>query len=351
MAVRMASCCLLALPAASAEQKESNVAGAGTDAEDTDAEDVARQHFTRALVYVDDGAFGLAISEFERAYRAHPHPSVLYNLGLAYARAGDPVRATETLERYLAETDEADSARRAAVEAVLNEERAKVGEVIVLTSPDDARVRIGDRDYSPPHGEAVRLLAREWTVLVTSDGYAPSTLSLPLAPGEHRLVQVALAPEVKTIATSSDAGLQPDASRATEADVMAPEWRRTPASSDRTRTVGYVTAATGLAALATGVAFYVVSSNEFGTWQDRQRQLDVEWQRGRPFTADLAERQGRNDELARDVAAHDRWALGLGVGGGVLVAVSLPLLLWTGANESTGELQARGDGVTWRTTW
>jgi hypothetical protein len=186
---------------------------------------------------------------------------------------------------------------------------------------------------------------------VTSDGYQPSALSLTLAPNEHRFVHVALASEMKAAAAASVVDPRPLDTLAVGTEPVSPERSWTPAGDGRARTIGYVTAATGLAALATGVGCYFLSSNAFGTWQERQARLDDEWQQGQPYPPDLDDRQRRNDGLARDVAAQDRWALGLGVGGGVLLAVSLPLFFWTEAEASTSTLAAHGDRLTWRATW
>src|SRR5689334_19745800 len=62
--------------------------------------DTARAHFERGYALAQQGAFEPAVAEFELAYAASPHFSVLFNLGQAYGASGRAVQAERTLLRY-----------------------------------------------------------------------------------------------------------------------------------------------------------------------------------------------------------------------------------------------------------
>lgn len=61
----------------------------------------AREHFARGYALAEAGNPAAAIGEFEQAYSQSPNPSVLYNLGQAYAAAGRSSEAIDALQRYL----------------------------------------------------------------------------------------------------------------------------------------------------------------------------------------------------------------------------------------------------------
>src|SRR6185503_7960525 len=78
----------------------------------TDAKAKARAHFDRGVVLASEGKLEAAIAEFEDAYEASPHYSVLFNLGQAQAARGHSVEALDAFRRYVADGGSAVSAAR-----------------------------------------------------------------------------------------------------------------------------------------------------------------------------------------------------------------------------------------------
>lgn len=76
--------------------KDARAAAGGVDAK---AE--ARRLATRAQVHFDLGEYEQAIAAYREAYRVHPTPGLLYNLGQAYRLMGDCVSATTMYRNYL----------------------------------------------------------------------------------------------------------------------------------------------------------------------------------------------------------------------------------------------------------
>jgi hypothetical protein len=75
------------------------VARAEEAASENEAE--AKRLAARAQVHFDLGEYGLAIVDYREAYRLHPAPGLLYNLGQAYRLSGDCVSATVMYRNYL----------------------------------------------------------------------------------------------------------------------------------------------------------------------------------------------------------------------------------------------------------
>jgi hypothetical protein len=63
----------------------------------------ARRHFQRGLAHYNLYEYKDAITEFEAAYRLHPDPSILYNLGQSYRLSNQPDEALKFYKTYLRE--------------------------------------------------------------------------------------------------------------------------------------------------------------------------------------------------------------------------------------------------------
>ncbi len=66
-----------------------------------DARTDARRHFRRGMALIEGGNLDGGIAQLQLAYDALPHENVLYNIGRAYAEAGQYERAIEYYQRYV----------------------------------------------------------------------------------------------------------------------------------------------------------------------------------------------------------------------------------------------------------
>jgi hypothetical protein len=106
-----------------------------------DAGPSAREHFNRGYAFAEKGDPHSAIREFELAYATNPNPSVLYNLGQAYAAAGRSSDAIETLERYLSLSGASvPAARLAQINAQLQFHAQRVGKLSIEAEPPSAEI-------------------------------------------------------------------------------------------------------------------------------------------------------------------------------------------------------------------
>ena len=110
----------------------------------------AREHFARGYTLAESGNPDAAIREFEQAYAASPNPTVLYNLGQAYAAAGRSSDAIETLQQYLRVVGSAaGDARIRQVSSVLEYHAARVAKVTVTVEPVHAVLTVDGRTLDP----------------------------------------------------------------------------------------------------------------------------------------------------------------------------------------------------------
>lgn len=153
----------------------------------------ARDHFDRGLELVRDGDLCGAIEAFEAAHRASPHVAVLYNLGQAYAAVGRSLDAVRVLEVYLAEAGDSVSAhRRQAVTTLVARERSRLATIDVVAQPSDATLSIDGKVHTLGPRATFVLDAGHHVIHVSHPRHVSRILTLDLAPGEQRRVELAL---------------------------------------------------------------------------------------------------------------------------------------------------------------
>jgi len=151
--------------------------------------DEARFHFQNGLVLADANRFEEAAIEFERAYALSPRPAVLFNIAMAYANARRSARAVDYLRRYLTRAEaEADQRRVRDAQARLTKLMTVVGEIDVVTEPQEARVLLDGEPVTSP----VILDPGVHMLEAAAEGFVPSSRSLRISQGERQTVRVAL---------------------------------------------------------------------------------------------------------------------------------------------------------------
>lgn len=128
----------------------------------------AREHFAAGYALAEKGDAAAAIAEFELAYAASPNPSVLYNLGQAYAAVGRSGEAVEAWQRYLKLSGSS-----------VGEPRTRQVEALIA--------------YHTQRSGALELALEPATAEVSIDGHAleRGTTMLRVNPGTHVLTAVA----------------------------------------------------------------------------------------------------------------------------------------------------------------
>jgi hypothetical protein len=165
-------------------------------AEDNTAK--ARALFQNGLALAQQGELAAALREFEAAYAARPHYSVLYNIAQARAALGRPVEAIAAFQSYLADGGKHISeARREEVEALIATNRRRIGQLRISGGNAATRVWLDGRELSESaRGQAISLAQGEHS-LVFWDGSAPPESRTLLLQAEDA-VEVSM-PEQATI--------------------------------------------------------------------------------------------------------------------------------------------------------
>jgi hypothetical protein len=131
----------------------------------------AKKLFDQGVAAMDEYDYKAALSSFTEAYKAAPHWAVLAHIGNCHAKLNQPVESIKAYEQYLKEggedipADQRDSARKA-----LEEQKRKVGTLILLVKPSNAKVNIDGEVIGSPPFEEISLKAGPHHILVIRDG-------------------------------------------------------------------------------------------------------------------------------------------------------------------------------------
>ncbi len=159
-----------------------------------DSTQAADRHFTRGLSAAGAGKMALAASEFERAYEAVPHYSVLYNLGLVYASLGRNADAVRVLGRYLSDGGEQVSERRRKeVAGIVSQRSVGLSHVRLQIEPEGGTVTLDARTLAPAElGAPTPIDPGRHLLSVRRDGYETAVLPFDVAAAETASLEVKL---------------------------------------------------------------------------------------------------------------------------------------------------------------
>lgn len=204
-ALCLAAGLFITLPAG-AEENEANAPDSAIQAEKStpelteEAKKEAAERFQRGLSFYEDGDYGLALIEFERAYQLVPDYRVLYNIGQVSIQLSRSSQALRALRAYLEQGGDALSEER--VEAVnrdLEMLHARTAH-LVLKGTEGAEVMIDDESYGTlPLDGPLLLDAGRHKLEVRKEGFRDYSERLTLAGAEERRISVQL--EEKPTAT------------------------------------------------------------------------------------------------------------------------------------------------------
>jgi tetratricopeptide (TPR) repeat protein len=168
--------------------------------ERTDAETraLAGQHFDRGIAFYNEHRYDAALAELARAYELAPAHQTLYNLARVHAALGHAVEATRAYEHYLRDAgDRLPPRRRAEAERALEEQRARIGQLMVRVDVAGATIAIDGVDVATtPLAIAIPLSAGAHTVEVRAPGHETSRRAVAIAGQSETLLELELREEV-----------------------------------------------------------------------------------------------------------------------------------------------------------
>jgi PEGA domain-containing protein/tetratricopeptide repeat protein len=209
-----------------------------------DPREVAGEHFARGFSLASHGDFEAALREFNDAYAASPHFSVLYNIGQAHVALGRPVSAIETLTRYLDEGgDEIPSDRQRQVATQIAALEAALGHLSIRTDQPGVRILVDGRNVGrTPLPRSIDVAAGRHEVSASYDGSKTTTRVIAIGQDEVRILELRLPPP--TAESAAAAARQ----AVLEATTAAETARRAAAAADAALRVVALTQAASRAA-------------------------------------------------------------------------------------------------------
>lgn len=114
-----------------------------------------------------------AISKFEDAYAARPHPVIFFNIGKCYEQLGETAKALRAYRDYLRLAPEAKD-KETVSDAIANLERRLrekgMQQLMVFADPPNARISVDGKDLGGSPA-SVELIAGNHALTVTAEGY------------------------------------------------------------------------------------------------------------------------------------------------------------------------------------
>ncbi|MCA9674016.1 MAG: PEGA domain-containing protein [Kofleriaceae bacterium] len=170
-----------------------------------EAKQQAKAAFGRAEAAEKRKDWQTAITEYQAAYDALPHPDVLYNIAVDFERLEEYRDAATYYRRYLDEKD--DAADRAKVEALIEKLRARPGVVSVITDDAGQAVQI-DGEVRGRTPLEVKLAGKHEVAVKGTDG-TWTRREIDVEYGEAKEVRVSLIAHDGTLIVGSNvAGAQ-----------------------------------------------------------------------------------------------------------------------------------------------
>lgn len=158
----------------------------------TPEDESARRHFQSATALYEAGDYDLALVEFQLAYDAKPHPTVLRNVAATQERLRRYPDAIRTLERFLREATGASlRAERSAIEAHLVGLRSLVGRIEVVLADPGFAIEVDGRPAGvSPLDDPVEVPLGTRRVVATREGWEPQTVEVRVEGGGTARVEL-----------------------------------------------------------------------------------------------------------------------------------------------------------------
>jgi tetratricopeptide (TPR) repeat protein len=138
----------------------------------------AREHYTKGKALYDEKKFAEALTEFQAAYEAKSHPTVLKSIAECEVALGTISAAIATLDKYLADPEAPD---KASVEARVGELKNMPVKVAITSQPEGAKISVAGTEIAEVTPANIELAAGEYIVTLSSEGFDPVSRSIAVS--------------------------------------------------------------------------------------------------------------------------------------------------------------------------
>lgn len=281
----------------------------------------AEQETTRKVVELIRAAKALqkegknadALAKYEEAYALKPLPALLYPMGQTAAASGQNAKAIEYYEKFVKALPNEDAAQRVASEDLPKLRAMMPAKLKVTSTPEGAKVFLNDPQsasvgVTPYEGEVE---PGKTTVILQKEGFQKFSEEVTLEGMGEGAVDAKLEPAQLT-------------------DVTEPEEPEEKTSGGPLRAVGFGVTGVGVALLATGGTFSVLSMNRTNQVNDYDKASAPSGPTGRAEIEDLKDQAN----------SFYRGALVSYIAGGVITAVGVGTLAYGMARGGSEEAEA-----------
>lgn len=152
-----------------------------------DSKDLAREHYTKGKELYEAGDFANALKEFQIAYDAKPHPTVLKSVAECQVQVGDIRGAIATFEKFLADPA---STKKEVIEARLAEVKAMLGKLEVTSEPEGAGIVLDGETTGEVTPATIDVGPGDHEVVLNIDGFEPLTKQVTIDKGAQAKLEV-----------------------------------------------------------------------------------------------------------------------------------------------------------------
>ncbi len=298
----------------------------------------ASEHFDRGYELAQQGSLEEAIREFKLAYALSPHPSVLYNLGQAYAASGRAAEAVRTLREYLEKSgDQTDPDKRAQASSLIEYQSQRVGVLELTVTPIGAALTLdGEALGTAPLAGPLELTTGFHALEITHPGYISKSFRLEIVGKSRQALELGLdrTPEPTAVVAPVCADPNEPARRLALQVQLERDQRR-----NAHHTAALVTGVVGAASLVGGGILFWVNQADYAEWRDDSRTLGTRLNQDPDSvsTAELDSLLERENSLRN----RDAVALGLAIAGTALGLSSVALWLSAPDPDAPVQISAR----------
>jgi hypothetical protein len=295
-----------------------------------DEKAAAQEHFDRGVQAFEDRRFAEAAAEFNTAYQIAPAYALLYNIGQVNTALGNSVEAVDAYEKYLAQAGTSiPEKRRKAVVAELEDQRARIGLVMLTAAPEGAEVRVDGRliGKAPLH-DPVRLSAGKHSIMLLADGYTAQVREVEVAGRAQTELELKLEPTTSSdssgpaVSAPTTTAPQPAAAAPSTVQTIPVVLSASHGESDHAgsiqRGLGYAVGGLGIALVASGGVLAIVSASQANSASNRMTSASDAKD---PTTWDSA-----NSDYTSAKSRNQLGLIGVGVGSALLVGGGLLVL-------------------------
>lgn len=134
-----------------------------------------------------------ALAAYEEAFSICKQPALLYNLGRVHLAREDYPKALQYLEQFDREAPPELKARVPGLQKLIDEQRARVGSVVITVNVPGAKVRIREKSVGEtPFAGALHINAGKAVVEVVAEGYFTFTKEVDVPAGKETVLDVKL---------------------------------------------------------------------------------------------------------------------------------------------------------------